>query len=219
MRGLTWKPDTARPHLEAEPTTWGHELSISAGVIMLFPGPLAQVRQRRRVRGANSKQSLICFHTYRKSHPFYLHSLARLPRLFIIHRVYDQYSSQPQDDNHWSNSLHLYFTCVCCVYALSVCCVWDFPELRFPAHVGVNQVVFCSLLHAFMLCELCHRMTASVALLSDSSLSAYVFHGPSFYGVLFGFQLRLSPVSICPSSQQRNPTRTVCLFVSCLFVQ
>lgn len=108
---------------------------------------------------------------------------------------------------------------ICCVYALSVRCVWDFPELRFPAHVGVSQVVFCSLLHAFMLCELCHRMTVSVALLSDSSLSAYVFHDPSSYGVLFGFQLRLSPVSISPSSQQRNPTRTVCLFISCLFVQ
>lgn len=51
-----WKPDTARPHLEAEWLPRGHELSLTAGVIMLFPGPLAQVRQRRRVRGTNRKQ-------------------------------------------------------------------------------------------------------------------------------------------------------------------
>lgn len=73
---------------------------------------------------------------------------------------------------------------------------------------------------SFMLCvSFFHPVTLPVALLPDSSLSAFVFHDPSLYTVLSRLQLRLSPVCVSPSSLQRNPTRTVWLFVSCLFVQ
>ncbi len=39
----------------------GHELSVTAGVSMLFPGPLAQVRQRRRVREGNSERNRVTY--------------------------------------------------------------------------------------------------------------------------------------------------------------
>lgn len=42
MGVLGWKPEMVRAHLEAELSSLGHELSFSARVSVLFPGPLAQ---------------------------------------------------------------------------------------------------------------------------------------------------------------------------------
>lgn len=43
----------------------GHGLSLSTGISVLFPGPLAQVRQRRWVSDGNRKRNIVMFfHTY-----------------------------------------------------------------------------------------------------------------------------------------------------------
>lgn len=54
--GRGWKPEMVRPHLEAEPAASGHQLSLSAGLIEPFPGPLAQVRLGRRASARGSLQ-------------------------------------------------------------------------------------------------------------------------------------------------------------------
>lgn len=133
----------------------------------------------------------------------------------------NKYSNDPLEHDPWWNSTHLYFTCMCvalfrhvlCFRSVCVLCV-GLPTALF------SQVVFCPAL--FRLCcawAFFSQWLCRCVLLPDSSLSAFVFHDPSLYTVLSRLQLRLSPVSVSPSSLQRNLTRTVGLFVSCLFVQ
>lgn len=64
---------------------WGHELSLTTGESVLFPGPLAQVRQRRRVQGGNTTtNSNVFVHTYRTE-----------TRYYILYRVTFSHSSTP----------------------------------------------------------------------------------------------------------------------------
>lgn len=75
----------------------GHELSLTAGVSVLFPGPLAQVRQRGQVREGNRKRNRVMFfHTCRTDTRSYIHyhlSHFNIPPelpicLFIVHFSY-----------------------------------------------------------------------------------------------------------------------------------
>lgn len=169
---LTWR---------RSPLPRGHELSLTAGVIVLFPGPLKQVRQRR--RGQIETIWLVFTHTTQII-TYFLSSLAitSVPPLFIIHmRVYDQYSSIYVCVCVWAWCSAI----ICCVYTFCV----TFPELCFPAYVGVNFYFLSDGMTLFSqrfihLCCLIFFFCVSA-----SSLSTYAFHNPSLYTVLFRLQL------------------------------
>lgn len=64
-------------------------------------------------------------------------------------------------------------------------------------------------------------MTVPVALLSDSSLSAYEFHDPSLYSVLSRLQLRLSPrlnLSVIAAEKPDTHSLVVCIMFICAVV-
>lgn len=110
--GRKWERDEAKAgdewggwngNLRRSDLTWrrswlprGHELSLMAGVSVLFPGPLAQVRLRRRVREGNGKRNRVMFfHTYRadtRSYIRYHLSHFNIPHqtvYMLIHQVLD----------------------------------------------------------------------------------------------------------------------------------
>lgn len=165
---LTWR---------RSPLPRGHELSLTAGVIVLFPGPLTQVRQRRRVHRANRNRVWLVFTHSTQLITYFLSSLAvtSLLPLFIIHmRVYDEYSSMHVCVWAWCSAI------ICCVYTFCV----TFPELCFPAHVGVNFKFSSDGMTIFS-----QRFIHWCCLIFWGSLSAYAFHNPSLYTVLFRLQL------------------------------
>lgn len=108
--------------------------------------------------------------------------------------------------------------CVCvCVWAWCsaiICCVYTFcvtfPELCFPAHVGVNFKFSSDGMTIFSqrLSHLC-------------SLSAYAFHNPSLYTVLF--RLRLPIVlrlnrSVVTAEKPDTLRLDVCIMFICAVV-
>lgn len=199
-----WGGNLRRPDLtwRRSRLPWGHELSLTAGVIMLFPGPLARVTQWRWVRGANRNRVWFVF-AYHTDNPSSRHSLLPLLLFIIYTRVSDQCSIPPQEDD--------IFVCVHMLYTHRHTLPQSFFSPVNPTSWSDRMALyFHSASYIYAVWFLGH---------SFSSLSAHVLHNPSLYGVLSRLRLRLSSVSISPSSQRRNPTRRVWMFVSCLFVQ
>lgn len=201
---LTWR---------RSPLPRGHELSLTAGVIVLFPGPLTQVKQRRRVRRVNRNRVWLVFTHTTQLITYFLSSLAitSVPPLFIIHmRVYDQYCST--------------YVCVCGLGALpsyAVCIHSVLPSHSFVfllTWVWISSfrlmewLYFHSALYIHVVWFLC---------VSASSLSAYAFHNPSLYTVLFRLQLpivRRLNRSVVTAEKPDTLRLDVCIMFICAVV-
>lgn len=168
---LTWR---------RSPLPRGHELSLNPGVIVLFPGPLKQVRQRRRVHRANRNRVWVVFTHTTQLITYFLSSLAitSLLPLFIIHmRVYDEYSS-----------MYVCVGLVLCHHMLCVYILCYLPTALFSCSRGCEFQVFVWW-NDYIFTALFTLMLFDFLGVSASSLSAYAFHNPSLYTVLFRLQL------------------------------
>lgn len=206
---LTWR---------RSPLPRGHEPSLTAGVIVLFPGPLTQVRQRRRVRRANRNRVWLAF----------THTTANHLLSFIIGHYFCTSIVYYSHEALWS-IFRRACVCVCVCVGLVLChhmlCVYILCYLpralfscsrrcEFQVFVWWYDYIFTAL-YTFMLFDFFKFFFASQPRLCQHM---HVTTLP-FTPFCSGSSYRLSSVSIAPSSQQRNPTRSGWMFVSCLFVQ
>lgn len=176
---LTWR---------RSPLPRGHEPSLTAGVIVLFPGPLTQVRQRRRVRRANRNRVWLAF----------THTTANHLLSFIIGHYFCTSIVYYSHEALWS-IFRRACVCVCVCVGLVLChhmlCVYILCYLpralfscsrrcEFQVFVWWYDYIFTAL-YTFMLFD----FFLFFFCVSASSLSAYACHNPSLYAVLFKLQL------------------------------